>query len=248
MAGGKRRGPRLDPTVEPRVIEAVLDELASVGRDHLSMDGIANRAGVSKATVYTRWRSKDELLLAAYQHLSRPFPDLDSGSLSTDLDTLCDTVLAGAADHRYAAVLTEFVAAAATDPSLRPHLHAVSGAWQEGIQRMLRAAQDRAELGDDTAVALLAEALSALTLTRVMFQRQAIAETLRDDLHTLVRTPAPTLKPSPVCGPGGPSPCGAGCRWAPAITARTDYGCVNVRILGLSSLDVSGPCSLPGSM
>jgi AcrR family transcriptional regulator len=189
MAEAKRRGPRLDPTVEPRVIEAVLDELATVGRDHLSMDGIANRAGVSKATVYTRWRSKDELLLAAYQHLSRPFPQLDSGSLTADLDALCDTVLAGAADHRYAAVLTEFVAAAATDPSLRPHLHAVSDAWQAGIQGMLRAAQERGELGDDIAVALLAEALSALTLTRVMFQRPPLDDTLRDDLHTIVRHP-----------------------------------------------------------
>lgn len=30
-------------------------------------------------------------------------------------------MIAGAADHRYTAVLTELVAAAVTDPALRPH-------------------------------------------------------------------------------------------------------------------------------
>ncbi len=189
MAESKRRGPRLDPTVETRVIDAVLEEVAAAGRDHLSVDGIAARAAVSKATMYTRWRSKDELLVAAYQRLSRPFPEPDTGSLVGDVDALCDTVLAAAADHRYTAVLTELVAAAATDPSLRTHLDAVSAAWQDGIQTMLRAAQERGELGDDTAVALLAEALSALTLRRAMFHRPPIDETLRRDLHTLVRHP-----------------------------------------------------------
>ncbi len=153
------------------------------------MDRIANRAGVSKATVYTRWRSKDELLVAAYQHLSRPFPTLDTGTLTGDVDALCDLVIAGAADRRYAAVLIELVAAAATDPSLQPHLHAVSNNWHTGLRAMLRSTQDRAELDDDVAVPLLAEVLSALTLRRVMFQNPPIDDTIRTDLHTLVRNP-----------------------------------------------------------
>lgn len=189
MAGARGGGSRLDPTVEPRVIEAVLEELAATGRDRLSMDRIANRAGVSKATMYTRWRSKDELLVAAYQHLSSPFPTLDTGTLTGDVDALCDVVLAGATDHRYTAVLTELVAAAATDPVLRPHLHDVSDTWQAGIQAMLLAAQARGELLEDAAVALLAETLSAFTLRRAMFQNPPIDDTLRADLHALVRYP-----------------------------------------------------------
>lgn len=189
MPKAKGGGSHPDPTVEPRVIEAVLEELAIGGRDRLSMDRIANRAGVSKATIYTRWRSKDDLLVAAYQHLSRPFPTLDTGTLAGDVDALCDLVIAGAADHRYTAVLTELVAAAASDPSLRPHLLAVSDNWHIGMSAMLRAAQERRELDDDVAVALLAEVLSALTLRRVMFQNPPIDDTIRADLHALVRHP-----------------------------------------------------------
>jgi AcrR family transcriptional regulator len=189
VAGEKAGRSRLDQTVEPRVIDAVLEELAAKGRDRLSMDRIANRAGVSKATMYTRWRSKDDLLVAAYQHLSRPFPTLDTGTLSGDVDALCDVVIAGAADHRYAAVLTELVAAAATDPALRPYLHHVSDTWNAGIEAMLRTAQDRGELAEDAAVSLLAESLAAFTLRRVMFHNPPIDDTLRADLHMLVQHP-----------------------------------------------------------
>lgn len=189
MAYGKRGGSQPDPTVLPRVIDAVLDELATSGRAHLSMDRIAQRAGVSKATMYTRWRSKDDLLVAAYQRLSRPFPTLDTGTLAGDLDTLCEVVVAGAADPRYAAVLTELVAAAATDPTLQPHLLAVSNNWQAGIRAMLRAAQDRGELDTDVPVPLLAEVVSALTIRRVMFKNPPIDHTLRADLDALIRQP-----------------------------------------------------------
>lgn len=189
MPGARGGGSRPDPTVGPRVIEAVLEELAATGRAGLSMDRIANRAGVSKVTMYTRWRSKSELLVAAYRHLSRPFPTLDTGTLTGDVDALCDAVLAGASDHRYTAVLTELVAAAATDASLRPHLHDVSETWQAGIETMLRAAQGRGELVADAAVPLLAEALSAFTLRRVMFQNPPIDHTLRANLHALVQHP-----------------------------------------------------------
>ena len=189
MAYGKRGGSQPDPTVLPRVIDAVLDELATAGRARLSMDRIAQRAGVSKATMYTRWRSKDDLLVAAYQRLSRPFPTLDTGTLAGDLDALCEVVVAGAADPRYAAVLTELVAAATTDPTSQPHLLAVSNNWQAGIRAMLRAAQDRGELDADVSVPLLAEVVSALTIRRVMFKNPPIDHTLRADLDALIRHP-----------------------------------------------------------
>lgn len=184
-----KHGKPQDPTVEPRVIEAVLEELAASGRDQLSMDRIANRAGVSKATIYTRWRSKDALLVAAYQSLSRPFPTLDTATLTGDLDALCQVVLAGAADPRYNAVLTELVAAAATDPTLRPHLHTVSTNWRTGLATMLHTARDRGELDADVDVDLLAETLSAFTLRRVMFADPPIDHTLCAALAALVHHP-----------------------------------------------------------
>lgn len=188
-APAKRGGSLPDPTVVPRVLEAVLDELAASGRERLSMDRIAKRAGVSKVTIYARWRTKYDLLGAAYDQLSQPFPALDAGSLAGDLDALWDVVMAGGADPRYAVALTELAAAASTDPSLRPHLDAASDNWQIGIRTMLRAAQERGELDDDVAVELLAEVLAALALRRVMLNTGPIDDTLRADIETLIRHP-----------------------------------------------------------
>lgn len=118
---------------------------------------------------------------------------MDTGSLSGDIDALCDMVLAGAADGRYRTVLTELAAAASTDPTLGPHLHEASTSWRAGLQTMLRAAQDRGELTTDVDVSLLAEALTAFTLRRLIFQDPPIDNTLRAALHTLVHQPPPPM-------------------------------------------------------
>jgi AcrR family transcriptional regulator len=186
---GKRGGSLPDPTVAPRVLEAVLDELAVAGRERLSMDRIAKRAGVSKVTIYARWSTKQELLAAAYEQLSQPFPALDTGTLTGDLDALWAVVMAGAADSRYAVALTELAAAAATDRSLQPHLDGASDNWQAGIRSMLHAAQARGELDDDVAVELLTEVITALALRRVMLNTGPIDDTLRTAIDTLIRHP-----------------------------------------------------------
>jgi AcrR family transcriptional regulator len=175
-----------DPTVADRVVEATLVELTESGRDRLSMDRVAKRAGVSKTTVYTRWRSKDDLLVAAYRQVSRPFPTLDTGTLKGDFDLLWQTVLAGAADNRYGIVMAELLSAASTNPDLRPVLRAVADSWNAGIEAMLRAGQERGELGEDVDVPLLTDAIVSITLRRLLFQLRPIDETLRADIDTFV--------------------------------------------------------------
>jgi hypothetical protein len=46
-----------------RVIEAALELIGENGVDSTSMDAIAGRSGVSKATIYKHWADKDALLL-----------------------------------------------------------------------------------------------------------------------------------------------------------------------------------------
>lgn len=78
----RRRG----PTLEAAIHEAVFAELGAVGYGRLSMEGIAVRARTAKSTLYRRWSSVDELLLAT---LHRELPDFsalpDTGDVRTDL-------------------------------------------------------------------------------------------------------------------------------------------------------------------
>jgi AcrR family transcriptional regulator len=55
-----------DQTVEGKVVASTFDLLNEEGLGGLSVEGIAARAGVSKATIYRRWDSKEELLVDAF--------------------------------------------------------------------------------------------------------------------------------------------------------------------------------------
>lgn len=65
---------------------ATLDELGDSGFAQLTMERVAERAGASKASLYRRWPTKVELVLAAVRHT---LPDRvrvpDHGNLRDDL-------------------------------------------------------------------------------------------------------------------------------------------------------------------
>jgi len=78
----RRRGPELYEAV----FAAVRSELTESGYAALTVDAVAQRARVSKASLYRRWPGKRDLVLAAVQ---AAFPDpeevRDTGSLRGDL-------------------------------------------------------------------------------------------------------------------------------------------------------------------
>lgn len=61
----KIQGRPRDTSCSSRITAAALELLADVGYDRLSMEGVAERAQTSKATLYRRWSSKAELVAAA---------------------------------------------------------------------------------------------------------------------------------------------------------------------------------------
>lgn len=61
-------GPPRDPARDARILRAATELLAEGGYPALTMDKAAARAGVGKATVYRRWRSRAELAAEALEH------------------------------------------------------------------------------------------------------------------------------------------------------------------------------------
>jgi AcrR family transcriptional regulator len=89
--GGARVGagrPRR-PGVEDAVFQAMLGLLASRGYREISVETLAERAGVSRTTIYRRWPSKAAIVAAAVSSLYLDRVELpDIGSLSEDLVAL----------------------------------------------------------------------------------------------------------------------------------------------------------------
>jgi len=84
-----RGRPRTEGTRD-RVIAALIALVAEQGYARTSMDEIAERAGVSKATIYRRWPSKEALMIEAHQAMLDESDVPNTGSLEGDLNALVD--------------------------------------------------------------------------------------------------------------------------------------------------------------
>jgi AcrR family transcriptional regulator len=81
-----RRGRPRDPEAEPRIRRYAVQLLLERGFDGMTVDDVAEAAGVGKATIYRRWNSKEELANDALTELfDIEIPDADTGSIEGDL-------------------------------------------------------------------------------------------------------------------------------------------------------------------
>jgi len=82
---GRPRSARVDEAI----VEAVF-ELLSAGQsaDAISIEAVAAKAGVGKATIYRRWPNKEALLIDAVTMMKGPLPELTGASVRDDLVTL----------------------------------------------------------------------------------------------------------------------------------------------------------------
>ncbi|MFI5927961.1 TetR/AcrR family transcriptional regulator [Micromonospora sp. NPDC051543] len=86
---GRPRSIRADEAI----VEATLDLLAEGSTvEALSIEAIATRAGVGKATIYRRWAGKDALLLDALRRLKGIMPQPAGHSVRDDLLLLVGAV------------------------------------------------------------------------------------------------------------------------------------------------------------
>ena len=160
MHEGHRGRPR-DPAVDEAILTAAVELLAEQGYSRLTMDQIASRAGVGKASVYLRWPNKVALVAEAIEHRSGVVPALpDTGSLPEDMRTFLRAIVQGysAAGQAVAAVTGEI----ASNPELRQAWRrTMTGTLWAGVRVILERAIERGELPAMSDV----ELLSMLPLT-----------------------------------------------------------------------------------
>ncbi len=151
-------------------MDAVLDLLAEDGYARLTLGAVATRAGVSTATVYRRWPTKRELILAvASQIAAAETPDADTGSLDGDLRALFEQkrrVFAGKAG----AALVSLVGESAHDPDLAGAVRqSILDPTRDHLSAILNRAAERGQtsVGADSDAA--ARIIVGLIVTNVTF-------------------------------------------------------------------------------
>src|SRR5947207_9878997 len=86
MSTSKQRpGRPRDNRIDDAILDAARELLLGRGYDGFTIEEVAARAGIGKAAIYRRHRSKAEMVFAASVHDLRTEPPADTGSLRGDL-------------------------------------------------------------------------------------------------------------------------------------------------------------------
>jgi AcrR family transcriptional regulator len=114
-----RRGRPRSEKAREATLAAAAELLVARGLEAVSMDAIAEQAGVSKATIYRWWPTKESLALDALHHewdAARPRPR-ETGSLRGDLLLLLRPWVRLIGKRPYGRVIAALITEAQTDPA-----------------------------------------------------------------------------------------------------------------------------------
>ena len=152
----------------------------------MSIEGVAARAGVGKATIYRRYARKAQLVVEAVRDGAIVEDQLpDTGDLRADLITMMQPL----ADHLRgdnAKLLTTFAMERMRHPELAEEFNrSVIGKKREHMRQLVEAAVERGELRPDADVELIAESLPAFLWHHAVYNL-AITDDLLDRVLDLM--------------------------------------------------------------
>lgn len=155
---GRPRDHNLDLLIRAATIEL----LAEGGEVAASLDDVAARARVGKATIYRRWPTKRELIEnATAGDLPIELPALDRGSLADDARALLAAVVALLATPQ-ALAARQLLIQLPTWPELADtYRDGVLAPWQAAVQAVATRAHARGEISDPAPAKLALEAAAA---------------------------------------------------------------------------------------
>jgi AcrR family transcriptional regulator len=177
-----RAGRPRDPSRDEAICAATMAVFAEEGYAGVSIEGVAARAGVGKATIYRRFSSKAELVVEAMRVgacLSDHLPD--TGDLRADLGEMMQWLISRLRGHD-GPVLVAFLSERLRNPELAAEFErSVVGAKRAHSQGLVRAAIARGDLPPDVDVNLLAEFGPAMVWHHALYGLP-----LTDDLPTRI--------------------------------------------------------------
>ena len=166
----ERGGAALRPGVTEAITAATFEELAESGYARLSMDAVARRAGVGKAALYRRWKSKEAMLTDLIGQVVRsnlpPVPD--TGSLPSDLRQMLGAIREQLSDPLVARIGPGLLAEAADSALGLALRREIAVPRRAAALTMLKAATERGELPADLDVELAMDLLIAPLAFRLM--------------------------------------------------------------------------------
>jgi AcrR family transcriptional regulator len=169
--------------VHSAILKATIELFAEKGLDDMSLEAVANRAGVGKTAIYRRWSSKEALVLDALKVLRVEVPVVDTGSFREDATAfLRDTVRAYSrkANRLYVKLWLRIVGELYEHPELFSTLfNQLFEERNRQLELLIRRAQDRGELRHDLDATLIMDLVAGPIIIH------ALLSTVRPTPYTL---------------------------------------------------------------
>ena len=184
---GPHRGRPRSDRVNRAILDAARELLIRDGYTRLRLEHVAAHAGVGKATIYRRWRSKEALAQALLADLAAPHIAIEeSGDTREEMLAAVMNPLLAVTESEFGPVIRALLSQIATNPALGdPFRATVVQARRGEIARMIARGIERGDLCPDADAEIATELLVGPVYFRLMFGGEldrAFAERIVDNV------------------------------------------------------------------
>ena len=178
MTTERRPGRPRDARVDVAVAEAAREVLREHGFGGATVEEIASRAGVGKAAIYRRWKSREELLFDVSAADIPDIPCPDTGSLRTDLLAVFTLLARQIATSETASYLGDIIGEAARNPVMAEHFAITVERRRSMCGKAVYLAAERGELREGIDPEFVIDLVSG-----PIFYRKLFSATPADDAY-----------------------------------------------------------------
>lgn len=172
---GRRPGRPRSATADRAILKAAIELLEETGYGGMSVEAVAARAQVGKATIYRRWPSKKALVADALRGLSDNVRMPDTGNTREDLIALLLDFRRVTSASYIGPMTGRIISAAISNPEF------MTIYWENAILPRRRAVaeiltrgQNRGELRQDLDLDLVLDMLPGTTVYRILISRHGL--------------------------------------------------------------------------
>ena len=153
----QRPGRPRDGRADRAILDAVLDLLVEVGYAGLTIEGVAEKAGVAKTTIYRRWPSKASLVVALAQDVATKIRLPDTGTVRGDASALLRELIKVYTKTVLGSVIPGLIADIAENADLAEATRGFLGTRRRIMVEILQRGISRGELRPDIDLELTAD-------------------------------------------------------------------------------------------
>lgn len=182
---GRPRSARADRAI----LEATIELLVEVGYGGMSVEAVAARAQVGKATIYRRWASKKALVSEALRQLSDDVRMPDTGNTREDLIALLLDFRRVTSASYIGPMVGRIVSAAISNPEfMKIYWENTILPRRRAVAEILLRGQRRGELRSDLDLDLVLDMLPGTAVYRILISRHGLEQAQPVNPEELVNT------------------------------------------------------------